>query len=144
MRSVQEQLAAVLEVATPVAPLDVVLADAAGCVLAADVTVATDIPAATVSAVDGYAVLADDTALASPDDPVVLPVAHDVLAGASRPLRLAPGQAIRIASGGVLPIGADTVIPAGDTDRGEVRVTVRGPAVAGGVPARGRLGRRGR
>ena len=131
MRSVQEQLAAVLAVATPVAPLDVVLADAAGCVLAADVTVASDIPAATVSAVDGYAVLADDTARATAEDPVLLPVAHDVLAGASRPLRLAPGQAIRIASGGVLPLGADTVIPAAETDRGEVRVAVVSPAEPG-------------
>lgn len=131
MRSVQEQLAAVLAVATPVPPLDVVLGDAAGCVLAADVTVALDLPAATVAACDGYAVLADDVAAATPGTPVVLPVAHDVPAGGNRPLRLAPGQAIRIASGGVLPIGADTVVPVEETDRGSVHVSVQAPCGPG-------------
>ena len=131
MISVQEQLAAVLAVAVPVPPLDVVLGDAARCILAADVTVAVDLPAATVAALDGYAVLALDTAGATPDTPVVLPVAHDVLAGTSRPLRLAPGQAIRVASGGVVPLGADTVVPVEETDRGSVRVAVHSHAVPG-------------
>jgi molybdopterin molybdotransferase len=131
VRSVQEQLAAILAVTTPVSPFDVVLGDAAGCILAADVTVAADLPAAPVAALDGYAVLAQDTVGASPDVAVVLPVAHDVLAGTSRQLRLAPGQAIRVASGGVLPLGADTVVPVEDTDRGSVRVALRSVATPG-------------
>lgn len=124
MRSVQDQLAAVLAAVGPVAPLDVVLSDASGCILAEDVVAPADVPVRPVAACDGYAVASGDLRGGDPGAPVVLPVAHDVLAGDPAPLRLAPGQAVRIASGGPLPAGADAVVPAEDTDRGSVRVTL--------------------
>lgn len=124
MRSVQDQLAAVLAAVGPVAPLDVVLSDASGCILAEDVVAPADVPARPVAACDGYAVATGDLRGGAPGAPAVLPVAHDVLAGDPAPLRLAPGQAVRIASGGPLPAGADAVVPAEDTDRGAVRVTL--------------------
>jgi acyl-CoA synthetase (AMP-forming)/AMP-acid ligase II len=49
MRSVQDHLAAVLAAVGPVAPLDVVLRDAVGCILAADVTATHDVPAFAVA-----------------------------------------------------------------------------------------------
>lgn len=131
MRSVQDQLAAVLAAVGPVAPLDVVLADAAGCILAEDVTAPADVPPVPVAARDGYAVASGDLRSAAPGVPLTLPVAHDVLAGDVAALRLAPGQAVRIASGGPLPQGADAVVPAEDTDRGDVRVTLARPPVPG-------------
>jgi molybdopterin molybdotransferase len=124
MRSVQDQLAAVLAAVGPVAPLDVVLSDASGCILAEDVVAPADVPALPVAACDGYAVATGDLRGGSPGAPVVLPVAHDVVAGDPAALRLAPGQAVRIASGGPVPAGADAVVPAEDTDRGAVRVTL--------------------
>jgi molybdopterin molybdotransferase len=124
MRSVQDQLAAVLAAVGPVAPLDVVLSDASGCILAEDVVAPADVPALPVAACDGYAVATGDLRGSSPGSPVVLPVAHDVAAGDPAALRLAPGQAVRIASGGPVPAGADAVVPAEDTDRGAVRVTL--------------------
>jgi molybdopterin molybdotransferase len=124
MRSVQDQLAAVLAAVGPVAPLDVVLSDASGCILAEDVVAPADVPALPVAACDGYAVATGDLRGSSPGAPVVLPVAHDVVAGDPAALRLAPGQAVRIASGGPVPAGADAVVPAEDTDRGAVRVTL--------------------
>ncbi|WP_213283931.1 molybdopterin molybdotransferase MoeA [Cellulomonas hominis] len=131
MRSVQDQLAAVLAAVGPVAPLDVVLSDAAGCILAEDVTAPADVPPLPVAARDGYAVATADLRGQAPGAPVVLPVAHDVLAGDPAALRLAPGQAVRIASGGPVPAGADAVVAAEDTDRGAVRVTLHRTPVPG-------------
>ncbi|HLS33528.1 MAG TPA: molybdopterin molybdenumtransferase MoeA, partial [Brevibacterium sp.] len=96
MRSIQDQLHAVLAAAQPVPPLDVVLADAAGCVLAEDLVAPGALPRRAEAAHDGYALAASSIAHATPGKPVVLPVAHDVAASAAEPLRLAPGQAVRV------------------------------------------------
>jgi molybdopterin molybdotransferase len=144
MRSVQDQLAAVLAAVGPVAPLDVVLSDASGCILAEDVVAPADVPAAPVAACDGYAVATGDLRGGVPGAPVVLPVAHDVLAGDPSALRLAPGQAVRIASGGPVPAGADAVVAAEETDRGAVRVTLhRVPAPGEQIRPAGTDTRRG-
>jgi molybdopterin molybdotransferase len=131
MRSVQDHLANVLASVGPVPPLDVVLADAVGCILALDVTVAFDVPGLPVAGRDGYAVAAHETSDAGLSGGRSLPVAHDVVAGAFAPLRLAPGHAVRVASGGPMPIGADAVVPVEETDRGSVRVVLQRPAIAG-------------
>ena len=55
MRTVQEHLAACLAAVGPQDPLDVVLADAVGCVLAEDVLATRDLPLTDVAALDGYA-----------------------------------------------------------------------------------------
>lgn len=127
MRSVQDHLAAVLAAAAPVAPLDVVLHDAMGAVLAEDVTAGLDVPAVAVAARDGYALAADDASGLV----VRLPVVDDLRAGAPAGLRLAPGQAVRVASGAPLPLGADTVVPVEETDRGTATVAIAGPVRAG-------------
>lgn len=131
MRSVQDQLAAVLAAVGPVAPLDVVLSDAPGCILAEDVLAPADVPALPVAARDGYAVATGDLRGVAPGTPLVLPVAHDVRSGAPAALRLAPGQAVRIASGGPVPAGADAVLAAEETDRGAVRVSLHRVPVPG-------------
>ncbi len=139
MRSVQDHLAAVLAVVAPVAPLDVVLHDAMGAVLAEDVAAPLDIPGVAVAARDGYAVAAEDAASLV----VHLPVVDDLRAGAHPGLRLAPGQAVRVASGAPLPLGADAVVPVEETDRGTATVAIAGPVKAGqwvrgaGADARG-------
>lgn len=121
MRSVQEHLAAVLAACGPVTPLDVVLHDAAGCVLAADVVAPADLPPFSVAACDGYALASVDAQVPGVG---TLPVVHDVRPGTGGPLRLVPGQAVRIASGAPLPLGADSVVPIEQTDHGAVVVTV--------------------
>jgi len=130
MRSVQDHLAAVLAAVGPVAPLDVALHDAAGCILARDVVASRDVPATSTAARDGYAVAAHET-VGSTSAVLTLPVAHDVRPGTPTGLRLAPGQAVRVASGAALPLGADAVVPLEDTDRGAARFTPARPAVAG-------------
>lgn len=131
MRSIQDQLQAVLAAARPVHPLDVVLADAAGCVLAEDLRAPGSIPARALAAYDGYALDLGSIAQVTPGRPVVLPVAHDVGAAAAEPLRLAPAHAVRVASGAPLPFGADVVVPVAYTDRGTARVEVHRTVQAG-------------
>lgn len=97
-------------------PITLPLARSAGAVLAEDATAAVPVPPWTNSAMDGYAVRADDVATARPDAPVTLPVAGDVPAGAA-PGRLEPGTAARIMTGAALPDGADAVVRVEDTDQ---------------------------
>lgn len=131
MITVQDHLTSVLAATSPVEPLDVLLADAAGCILAQDVVVPADMPALDTAGCDGYAVRADEIAAATDSAAVVLPVVHDALAGSQEPLRMVPGQTIRISSGAPLPIGADAVVPFGHTDRGAAQVRVLRPVAAG-------------
>ncbi|GGC16304.1 molybdopterin molybdotransferase MoeA [Cellulomonas carbonis] len=138
MRSVHDQLAAVLAAARPVAPLDVVLGDCVGCVLAETVSAPSDVPSADVATCDGYAVRTVDVGLA-PEAPAggdapadaVLPVVEDAPVTAAAPVRLVAGSAVHVASGAPLPHGADAVVPLERTDRGRARVVVRGGARPG-------------
>ena len=131
MRTVAEHLAACLEIAQPAPPLDVVLLDAVGCVLAEDVVADLDLPAADLAGLDGYAVMSADLSGAAEAAPVVLEVMDSVRAGETHPTRLVPGAAVLIDSGAPLPLGADAVVPWAVTDRGRSRVRVRAVVGAG-------------
>lgn len=137
MRTVAEHLAACLEIAQAAAPLDVVLPDAVGCVLAQDVVAGIDLPAVDLAGLDGYAVIAKDVAEAAQNNPLELDVVDVVRAGDMRPCHLVPGASVLIDSGAPMPLGADAVIPWTDTDRGESRVSVH-RAVASGANVRRR------
>jgi molybdopterin molybdotransferase len=135
MRSVSDHVSAVLAAARPMPPLDVVLADADGCVLAEDLTAPEDVPLRPVADRDGYAVRSADV---HPWTEVRLPVVDDARP-TSRVVHLVPGSAVLVASGAPLPHGADAVVALEDTDRGRAHVTVRGVVRAGdGVRPAGR------
>lgn len=107
------------------------LADAQGLVLAEDVVAQLALPVFDNSAMDGYAVRAEDVAGATPERPVVLPVAEDIPAGRTDALTLQPGTAHRIMTGAPLPAGATAVVPVEDTDGGMDTVAIRSPREAG-------------
>ena len=92
--------------------------------LAADVTAPLSLPVFDNSAMDGYAVYADDVAGAD-TKPVTLPVAEDIPAGRIDQLTLAPGTAHRIMTGAPLPAGATAVVPVEATDAGVDTVEIR-------------------
>ena len=86
-------------------PEETVPADAAvGRVLTEPATAATNLPPFDSSAMDGFALRAEDT-------PGTLPVRFRIAAGAPAERSLEPGEAMGIATGGVIPDGADAVIP---------------------------------
>ena len=116
MIPLEDYVAQVLETLSPLENRRLALEQAHGRVLAEDVTAVVPVPPWTNSAMDGYAVRAGDTAGASPQTPVVLPVTGDVPAGAA-PEPLAAGTAQRIMTGAMLPEGADAVVKVEDTDQ---------------------------
>lgn len=98
---------------------------ALGRVLAEDIVAPYDVPPHDNSAMDGYAVRAEDVRQASPEQPVVLDVIEDLPAGYVSQRRLEPGQAIRIMTGAPVPDGADTIVRVEDTGRaGENKVNI--------------------
>ncbi|WP_156096799.1 gephyrin-like molybdotransferase Glp [Amycolatopsis jejuensis] len=103
------------------------LADAAGLVLARDVLADVALPPFDNSAMDGYAVRAEDVA----EVPVVLPVADDIPAGRVDVEPLKPGTAQRIMTGAPLPPGANAIVMVEDTDRGTTEVRISRAASSG-------------
>ena len=60
MRTVAEHLNTCLSLGAPLDPLDVLLPDAVGCVLAEDVSAPFDLPVTDQATLDGYAVRSQD------------------------------------------------------------------------------------
>jgi len=75
METVDAYLAEILAAIRPLAPRELSLEDADGGVLAEDITAQWPLPPFDNSGMDGYAVRAADTAAATADAPVTLPVA---------------------------------------------------------------------
>ena len=92
------------------------LLEALGQVLAEDVSSGFDIPPLDNTAMDGYAVRAEDTRGASADSPVELRVAGEVAAGYVFAGEVTARTAIRIMTGAPVPAGADAVVPFEETD----------------------------
>lgn len=131
LRTVDEQLATVLDGIRSLDPIELPLLDAQGLLLAEDIRASFPLPSFDNSAMDGYAVRATDTRDASFDQPVRLQVVGDVAAGARSRAGMGPGLAMRIMTGAPIPAGADAVIPLEDTDRGLARVAINRAVRAG-------------
>lgn len=87
-----------------------------GRILAEDVVAAINLPPFANSAMDGFAIKAEDSHDASPANPAVLRVTQDIPAGSTSQQTLQSGEAARIMTGAPLPEGANAVIPVEDTD----------------------------
>jgi molybdopterin molybdotransferase len=110
--------------AIPAAKNEIVpLADVCGRVAAEKILAATDLPPFDNSAVDGYAVRAQDVASASAQNPVTLQLAGRVAAGEHFTGQLSAGQCIRIFTGSPVPAGADAVVMQEDTKVDAARPT---------------------
>ena len=124
MKRVADHLSDVLSIVRPLTPLGVQLLDAHGCVLAEDVVAPWPLPQFDNSAMDGYAVRAEDVRAATEDAPVELPVVTDIAAGETERAAIGPGLAARIMTGAPMPAGADAVVPVEQTDGGTARVQI--------------------
>jgi molybdenum cofactor synthesis domain-containing protein len=110
---------------TPVLGVEkVALADCPGRVLASDLHAPSALPAQPVSAVDGYAIRAEDAGK-------TLRVLGESAAGRPFSGHIAPGAAARILTGGVLPDGADAVVMVEDVHVDGSTVTVPAAVRAG-------------
>lgn len=119
MLSVEEALEQILRLVHPLSQEVVPILEALDRVLGEDIYATEDIPPFMNSAMDGYAVVASDTATASREHPVQLRIIGEVAAGQVSDVVVTPGTAIRIMTGAPLPAGADAVVRFEDTDEGQ-------------------------
>ncbi|MDY6916400.1 MAG: molybdopterin molybdotransferase MoeA [Chloroflexota bacterium] len=129
MISVEQALDRVLSCVKPLDSEEKPIMDCLGQVLDEDVRSPIDVPPLDNSAMDGYAVRAEDTRGATAASPIYLNVAGEVRAGMVIAKELAPGSAYRIMTGAPLPKGADSVVRFEDTD--ETDRTERPPSQIG-------------
>lgn len=89
---------------------DAPLSEAAGRVLAQDVTAREYVPDFDRSTVDGYALRSSDSFGCSEAIPAILPLAGEVLMGQDAPEALPKGACVYVPTGGAAPKGADCVV----------------------------------
>jgi molybdopterin molybdotransferase len=118
--SVRDAHARVIAAFSPLPAEMVSIADAAGRVLAAAPKAHLTQPPADLSAMDGYAVRAEDAQAA----PTTLTLVGEAAAGGSYDHALKPGEAVRIFTGGPLPMGADSIVIQEDTKAEGNRITI--------------------
>jgi molybdopterin molybdotransferase len=131
MRSVEDHQRVVAELITARPAVATELDDAEGLALFQDVTATMPLPAFDNSAMDGYAVIADEVASASTEHPVELPVAEDIPAGRVDIPVLEPGTAHRIMTGAPVPVGATAIVPVEATDGRTDVVRINAPSAEG-------------
>lgn len=127
MITVEEALARVLSLATPLEAETVPLAEAAGRMMAAPATARRDQPPFDASAMDGYACAEGDT----------FTVIGESRAGAAFDGQIGAGEAVRISTGAPVPLGATRVIMQEDISREGDRIAVTGTPGGANIRARG-------
>lgn len=115
MTSPKEALDIVLGTVKTLEAVATPLEEALGLTLAEDIVSRDDIPPFDNSAMDGYAVRAEDLAGAAAGSPVTIEVVDDIKAGDVPACEIKPGTAARIMTGAQMPAGADTVVRVEDT-----------------------------
>ena len=83
---------------------------ALGRVLAEEIVCQKDVPPFNRSAVDGYALIAQDAFGCSQTNPIVLQLAGNSSIGTMPSVSVEKQQAVRIATGAPIPLGADAVV----------------------------------
>ncbi|WP_373050831.1 molybdopterin molybdotransferase MoeA [Thalassovita aquimarina] len=121
MISVEEARSLLFGLVTPLDAETVPLVQAAGRVLARDVSAKRTQPPFAASAMDGYAVRADEVAKGASFE-----VIGDAAAGSGFAGRVAPGQAARIFTGAPVPEGADFVVLQEDVSRDGDHINITG------------------
>lgn len=122
---IEECLAGLLQAIQPIDRTEKVhITECQGRVLAEEIVSDKMVPPFPKSAMDGYAVRAEELAEASGTAPVCLQVAGELLAGDYRQYAYQPCTAIRVMTGSYVPEGYDAVIRQEDTDCGEQEVQI--------------------
>jgi molybdopterin molybdotransferase len=115
--SIEEALKIVLNSVRPLGCEDIPIMEASNRVLYEDIVSDRMIPPLDDSAMDGYAIIADDIHGASRDCPAKLQIIGEIQAGGSIIGRqVLRGTAIRIMTGAPMPEGADSVVQFEDTE----------------------------
>ena len=117
MISVEDAQKSILDMIRPMGRERAGLLNSLGRVLAEDVHSSRAIPPWNNSAMDGYALRAEDVAGASRETPKALRVIEEIQAGVVATREVGPGEAIKIMTGAPIPGGADAVVLVEETER---------------------------
>ena len=120
MLTVAEAHARVIQAFEALPSETVSVAEAAGRVLATAPAARLTQPPSDLSAMDGYAVRAEDV----PTAPATLTLVGQAPAGGSYDRALKPGETVRIFTGGPLPQGADSIVIQEDTKAEGQQITI--------------------
>ena len=112
----RERLLAAVSVCKDVESVEII--NACHRVLAEDLFAPCDVPPHDNSAMDGFALRAEDVV-----GNAALPISQKVFAGMA-PQPLESGTAVRLFTGSVIPEGADTVVPQENCDYDDEKVTI--------------------
>jgi molybdopterin molybdotransferase len=124
--SFEEARRIILDHARPLGPEVVPVLDAVGRVLAEDVAAPWDLPAWNNSAMDGFAVRAEDARLGTP-----LRLSAYIPAGSPGAEPLPPGTAAKILTGAPLPPGADSIVPVEEAEERDGAMVATAPVRLG-------------
>ena len=130
-KDVEEVVRLVDERTKPLPGEPVPVLEAAGRVLARDAVSMVDVPAFRRSAMDGYAVVAEVTFGATPDDPRALRIVGESFPAAPAAAVVGEETCVRIMTGAPMPEGADAVVPVEQTERDGDRVRVHAAVTPG-------------
>jgi len=131
MITVEKATREILE-AIPVLGLEKVdILEALGRILGEDVYAPRNIPPQDNSAMDGFAVNAEDTLGASPENPLLFEIKEDIPAGYMPRKIVGFAEASRIMTGAAIPRGADAVVRLEDTEMEGDRVKILHPVGKG-------------
>ena len=103
------------------------LNEALGRVLAEDISARRPQPPLSVSAMDGYAVIAKDVK----NVPVTLEVIDTIAAGKTPSKKIKTGEAIRIFTGAPMPLGSDAVVIQENTEKSGSKIIVKENVTSG-------------
>jgi molybdopterin molybdotransferase len=116
--ALEEAIASILDAAAPVARTERVgLREASGRVVASPAVASADVPPFDRAAMDGYAVIAEDTFGAGRYEPKVLRSVDKVYTGQMPARAVGRGECVEIATGAPMPAGADAVVMVEETER---------------------------
>lgn len=129
--TVEDHLERILRAVGPLEAYDQPIVESLGLPLHENLIAPIDLPRFDNSAMDGYAIRAEDVVGASAAGPVVLPVVGEIHAGGAKPFAITAGTAVKIMTGAPVPRGADAVVPFEQTNRGSASVEVHAAVPAG-------------
>ena len=124
MITVSEALHTILSTIALVGIEKVNILSALGRVLAEDIYARRNIPPTDNSAMDGYALIAEDTMGANIEHPLFFDIIEDVPAGNIPRKIVGFAEATRIMTGAPIPEGVDAVVPVEDTELDGDRVKI--------------------
>ena len=108
--SLEEAQDLLLSIIKPTGEEKISINNALNRVISCDIKAGENIPHFARSAYDGYAFKAEDTKMASKDQPIVLQVLEEVPAGYPPTKKVVSGTTIKVMTGAPIPEGADTII----------------------------------